>query len=541
VFPKYGNLRLGDLLISDGAIDKKQLYLALQEQKKEPGKRLGAVLVEMGATTDIRIRKAMAQKLGIPSVDLMHFDVDSKAMGVVPRHKLSDYVAVPICFAKKGSLVVAMSDPLDAQTIKHLEFQTGHQVEPVIADRSSIMRLIKHGHAYVNPVEEDDEDTAINSAAPTVVRVLDDIIRSAVQRGASDIHFVPDDYEVEILYRIDGTLISGKMVDISLLKGLAIRIKSLAKMDVTKKHLPQDGHARWTWRSMVADLRVSTVPTPFGESIVMRIHKQDARIKTMLDIGMEHEDVKVLGRITRKDSGIFLMCGPTGSGKTTTLNSMLNELVKKGRKVITIEDPVEYRVHGAAQIQINEKTGYDFNAALKHVVRQDPDVIMVGEIRDAQTAKTAIHAAMTGHLVLSTLHASNAAEAVIRLMEMGVDNYLIRSSLLGVMSQRLLRTNCPHCSKDFKLKDKGGKVKMVVRQGNGCISCEGTGFKGRALSYELMEFNKTVREALRPTSDTGEIHSIACSTGMQSITSHAMGLVKKGAVPLGEATKIRMT
>ena len=501
-------MRLGDVLVEDHIITREQLSDALLRQKKGKNKHLGQILMEMGLLTQDEVTFALAKKLGIPRVHLRGFDLPGQMLSRVPADLAIQYNVVPLAEIN-GKLVVAMENPLDQTVISVLRFNTNAYIEAVMADGSDIRILLQKFYSKLEESEalEDLQVDAVGSSPiesaeslylmeqeahrKPIVRLVNAILVQAVTKGASDINIRPEKDRVNVYYRIDGVLQYARTMSRTLLPAIVSRIKITGQMDISERRLPQDGHARMAWGVKTIDLRISVVPTVKGESVVIRILDKDAGLRPLDGLGLQQKEYQLLKRLIARPFGLFLVTGPTGSGKSTTLYAILDEVKKRNVHLLTVEDPVEYDMDGVEQVQISLVKGYTFAQALRQFLRHDPDVIMVGEIRDSETAHIANKAALTGHLVFSTLHTNDAVSTVTRLTDMGVEPYLLSSTLLGVMAQRLVRLNCPHCLVEEKVDDLARRSLNLAPnekfyRGKGCEACNQMGYRGRVTVCELL-------------------------------------------------------
>ena len=451
--------RLGQVLLEDRLISQAQLDDALATQRGLPGKHLGQILIEKGVITLAQVDIAMARKLGIPFVKLQDFQALAHTVSKLSSDLALQFNAFPLAEVG-GKLIVALEDPLDQKVLDALRFNTKMNIEAVKASAQDISMTVHkyYGTFDENEALEDMQMDPIRANAKTnesahvveqeahkkpIVRLLNAIVLQGVIRGASDINIRPETDRVNVYYRIDGKMHYSQTISKSLLAPLVSRIKITGEMDISERRLPQDGHARMVRAGKSIDLRISVIPTVCGESVVIRILDKEAGLKPLEKLGIQDKEVAIIKDLVSKPHGLFLVTGPTGSGKSTTLYALLNEVKKRDPHILTVEDPVEYDMEGIEQVQVASDRGYTFAAVLRNFLRHDPDVIMVGEIRDEETARVANKAALTGHLVFSTLHTNTAAGTITRLTEMGIEPYLLGSTLLGVISQRLVRLNCP--------------------------------------------------------------------------------------------------
>ena len=554
--------RLGEVLIEEGIISPKQLQEALAAQRRDRSKKLGDILVEMGALTPEELHITMAHNLGIPFVRLRNFDVDPRVLKLVSIEIARKHALFPLLLVD-DRLVVAMADPFDMEAVHLLRFTTGYLVEVAVATREDILWAIDRYYPEVDsaaaieeledirPVGEEEpggarvEDIERMAKEKPIIRLVNGIILDAINMRASDVHIRAAEKGVELFYRINGVLKKIRDMDKRLLPAIVTRIKILGRMNIAERRLPQDGRTRVSHRGSVIDLRISVIPTVEGESVVIRILDTRFGLKSLDSIGFNDADRRRIGDLLSRSYGMFLVTGPTGSGKTTTLYAALNEVKKRDVNIVTVEDPVEYHIDGIEQIQAYTAPGYTFAEALKHILRHDPDVIMIGEIRDEETAHIAVKSALTGHLVLSTLHTNSTATTVTRLLDMGVQAYLIASTLIGVLAQRLVRRNCPHCLEPEDADPTMRRILGVAEDeifyhGRGCDQCNQTGFSDRVAVYELMLINEKIRRLIAPGATHEAIEKEAIAEGMVPLTEEALQLARQRAIPLAEVYRIRL-
>jgi type II secretory ATPase GspE/PulE/Tfp pilus assembly ATPase PilB-like protein len=522
--------KLGQLLCEKSYLDDAGLQVALAEQKVQH-RQLGQILIDLGYITQAQLIEALALQVGIERVDLDGLSVGSDVIGLVPAELVSKHHILPLK-RENGRLAVAMTDPFQPQIMEDLRFVTGCSVERYYADPAemehAIMRFYGSNVARMldNLVPADQRAADIElgngeytpaklhelAREPSLVNLVNLIILESIDARASDIHIEPFEHEVKIKYRIDGVLVEKTPSSKRLQAAIASRIKIMADMNIAERFVPQDGHIEFMGKTGRVDIRVSTVPTVWGESVELRLLDKTASLIELTDLGMNPASLKGFNKCLQKTHGIVLVTGPTGCGKTTTLYAALNSIYSPGVKMITIEDPVEYQLEGINQIPVNAKRGLTFATGLRHILRHDPDIIMVGEIRDRDTADIAIRAALTGHLVFSTLHTNDAPGAVTRLIDMGVEPFLIGSSLEAVVGQRLVRTICPHCKEPYQpdqtlIKSLNGASEITqgttFYHGVGCNECAQTGMMGRVGIFELLRITGKLRELIstRPTTD----------------------------------------
>lgn len=552
---------LGELLLAQNIITEDQLHDAMSFQRQHPGNRIGEILVEQGAATSDEIYSTLAFKLGLPFVKLDSFDIDSTALGYFPRDLAIRLHLIPL-FIYNDRLVVAMSDPTNSDACRMVEFITQHRIEVTVATLEDVDAAIdKHyrrreDDEVIEQFEEIDEaDGEIEegqlkeaerlSKEKSVVRLVQNMILEAVQSKASDIHVRPGENSVDIILRIDGTLITMRNITKSIHAAVVSRIKIIGRMDISERRVPQDGRASINLHGNKVDLRISIMPTINGESVVIRILDTLAGLRSIDQLGFGPRDHRLFMDMLSHSYGILLVTGPTGSGKSTTLYAALEHLRQTNVNIITAEDPVEYHINGIEQMQVNHKIDYSFARILRNILRHDPDVIMVGEIRDQETAKTAIESALTGHLVLSTLHTNSAAVTITRLLEMGVEPYLINDTLLGVLAQRLVRVNCPDCIEAEEIAPSVYEALGIAGQeqffrGRGCDKCNHTGYKGRMAVYELLQMNQEIRAHVLGGVSADIIHAQAVTSGMTPLTQNAINAAREKKTSLAEVYRVRL-
>lgn len=553
--------RLGDILIEAGFISEEQLMEALDVQK-ETDKRLGRVLKEMGFVTEQDIVEALEFQLGIPQVDLKKFIVDSDVIKLIPEALAERHQAIPI--KKEGkNLTVAMADPLDVLAIDDIRIKTNYEIIPVIATESEIQYAMDQYFGtdvvdeFLQDIDsrdgsENDSEAEIDRLreivddAP-VVRLVNNIIADGVKLKASDIHIEPQDDEVRIRYRVDGILHNEMKIPKHTHPALVSRVKIMSDLDIAERRVPQDGRIQIVISDKDIDLRVSTLPTVRGEKVVMRILDKSNLMLNLNDLGFLPEHLSSFKKMINQPHGMVLITGPTGSGKTTTLYSALNSLDNENENVITVENPVEYRLEGISQVQTNNKAGLTFANSLRAILRQDPDIVMIGEIRDKETAEIAINAALTGHLVLSTLHTNQAAGALSRLIDMGIEPFLVASSVMGVVAQRLVRRICPECKtkveerlvdQDIEKHLGAGNDSIDHYHGQGCRNCHDSGYRGRAAVHELLEVDSDIKRLIVQKSSAEEIAEKAIEKGMITLEASALKKTSQGITSIEEAMRV---
>lgn len=554
-------LRLGELLVNAGAITQANLEAALAERKLSQ-MRLGEILIRNGFLTELRLAEALSEQLDVPFISLMKIRPHQDALSAVPENVAMRLNLLPLELPDSQHIAVAMSDPLDALAIDEIRMLTRREIIVKIATASDISKaltnfyrvqtsvheamadILKHEDASggdiitlssINP--QDVSNIGIDDAP--VVRLVNNILDQAVRERASDAHIEPSDDATRVRFRIDGTLLSNLDIPKNLHPPLVARIKILAGMDISEKRRPQDGRIMIKASERRIDLRVSTLPSIYGEKVVLRLLDQTTDNTGIDKLGFDAEQVRLLNDSVTSSHGIFLVTGPTGSGKSTTLYSLLQLINKPGVNIITLEDPVEFTIPGLTQVQINEKIGLTFDNTLRTILRQDPDKLMVGEIRDTETAHLAVRVALTGHLVLSTLHTNDAPTTINRLVDMGVPKFLLASSLRGVAAQRLVRKLCRNCRKEEILTDESSEELglprgMTVYAPVGCPMCRFTGYLGRTVIAEIMIIDKTLREMINRGAAENEIRIYARSVGMTTLRESAVKKVTSGVTSIEE-------
>lgn len=538
--------RLGELLLNSRLITPEQLEKALKVQE-ESGERLGKILVKLGYVTEDDILALLEFQLGVPRVSLEDYEANPSLLELFPEHLLKQHKAFPI--ARRGNrLLVAVADPLNVVAIDDLRLAAGCEIDPVIARESEIESALEKN---IKPRARPVVTTGLGGPGEApAVELVDRIIEKAVRLRASDVHIEPQADMVRIRCRIDGFLREVLRLPLSVHSSLVSRVKIMAEMNIAEKRVPQDGRVQVKVLDHDVDLRVSSIPTIYGEKLVLRILDKSSLLLDLEELGFEPEALSRYRYLFNRAYGMILLTGPTGSGKTTTLYATLRELNTEDRNIVTIEDPVEYVLPGINQTGINPKAGLTFASGLRSFLRQDPDVIMVGEIRDSETADIAIRAATAGHLVLSTLHTGDAVGAVTRLLEMGVEPYLLASALTGVVAQRLVRRICPHCRESY-LPEQGGSEALFLSysgrsietlyRGKGCQRCDGSGYGGRVAIQEVMLVGPRIRELILEKAPSDRLRAVAVSEGMVSLKEDGIGKALKGVTTLAEIMRVTLS
>lgn len=561
--------RLGRLLLENNLIDEDQLNEALVEHN-DSGKSLGRVLIDRGVLTEGQLTSVLAEQIGIRYVDLTSYDVDPEAATLVDVNLARRYTIMPIDF-DHGKLMVAMADPTNVFALDDVRIMTGMEILPVVSTRDDIKTAIdRYFQAtteveetfeelpYIEMEEEEEEEDVrewelkdAGEDAP-IVKYVNLIITEAVQEHASDVHIEPGEKDVRIRYRIDGVLHEIRRSPRKIHPGIVSRIKILASMNIAERRVPQDGRFHMDAGKQVIDLRVATLPTVHGEKVVLRILDRASILISLSDLGIEAQPLGVFSTSFKRPYGTVIVTGPTGSGKTTTLYAALSELNRREVNVITVEDPVEYQLKGINQVQVNTKVGLTFAATLRSILRCDPDIVMIGEIRDPESAKMAIESALTGHLVLCTLHTNDAPSAITRMVEMGIEAFLIASAVDSVVSQRLARRLCTRCKEKttykteyleeigFLSEDDETAMTLYKAKPGGCPFCNGTGFRGRVGLYEVLSVDEDIEKLVVTMATAHTIGMAARENGMRTLRQDGWVKVKRGVTSIEEVLRVVM-
>ncbi|WP_144477697.1 GspE/PulE family protein [Cytobacillus oceanisediminis] len=546
--------RLGDLLVETGMLTAEQLQAALAE--KADGQKLGDALLQQGLITEQQLIEVLEFQLGIPHISLYRYPFDTKLFTLVPKELATRKLVIPL--KKEGDkLFVAMADPMDFFTVDDLRLSTGFQVETAIATKDDILRAINKYYdsnegfeefMELNaPVEMIKEEVLTEADSP-IIRLVNQLLSGASTLKASDIHIDPQETRIVVRYRVDGILRVQRVLPKHMQNVLIARIKIMANLDITENRIPQDGRIKVNIDFHPVDLRVSTMPTVFGEKVVMRILDMGSTLNDIEKLGFNKQNVDRFLKMITKPNGIVLITGPTGSGKSSTLYAALNKLNSEEVNIITIEDPVEYQLEGINQIQVNQNVGMTFAAGLRSILRQDPDIIMVGEIRDKETVEVSVRASLTGHLVLSTLHTNDALSSVTRMLDMGVEPFLVASSLSGVVAQRLVRKVCRDCAKaqeptkrEIDIFAKRGIQIDTVWKGSGCSSCNMTGYRGRIAIHEVLDINEELRKAIMNEEPVTVLREIAVKNETIFLIDDGLLKVKQGLTTTEEVLRVAIT
>ncbi|MDV5045045.1 GspE/PulE family protein [Vibrio diabolicus] len=549
--------RLGDLLVEEGIVSEEQIQQALNAQRST-GQKLGDALIDLGFITEKQMLDFLSQQLGLPLIDLGRAPVDAEAVQILPEVHARRLRAMVV--ARNGdTLRVAMSDPADLFTQESLMNLLGeYNLEFIVASERQLIssfdryyRRTKEIASFAEQLHEEHKDEqsfdygidGTDSEEVTVVKLVNSMFEDAVQVGASDIHIEPDDQVLRLRQRIDGVLHETILNEVNIASALVLRLKLMAHLDISEKRLPQDGRFNIKVRGQSIDIRMSTLPTQYGESVVMRLLNQSAGLRPLEESGLPPDLLARLRRQLARPHGMILVTGPTGSGKTTTLYGALSELNEPGKKIITAEDPVEYRLPRITQVQVNSKIDLTFSRVLRTFLRQDPDIILVGEMRDQETVEIGLRAALTGHLVLSTLHTNDAVDSALRMIDMGAPGYLVASAVRAVVAQRLVRRVCPDCKTEDHLDESRqqwlagrfpNQVSTIFYKGAGCQNCNLTGYRGRIGVFEMLELEQEMMDKLRANDAVGFAQAARRSENYKPLLASAMELALQGTVSLDE-------
>ncbi len=543
--------RLGDLLIDAGLITTNQLTNVLQTKSKD--EKIGEALLDQGVITEQQLLEVLEFQLGIQQIQLFHYPFEEKLFNLIPKEIAKRNLIVPLK-VEGDKLTVAMRDPMDFTAIDDLRLITGFQIIPVISSKDDILRTI---HKYYEEesfddflgdqtVTEEKQEDQLEIDAP-IVRIVNQILSAAVTQKASDIHFDPQEKRLVVRFRIDGVLKNERILP-KLMQGMVTaRIKIMSKLDITEHRIPQDGRIKTNVDSRPIDLRVSTLPTVYGEKIVMRILDLSNSLTDITKLGFNKKNYERLMNEIAKPNGIVLISGPTGSGKSSTLYAALNYLNNEEVNVITVEDPVEYQLEGINQIQVNSNVGLTFAAGLRSILRQDPDIVMVGEIRDKETVEIAIRASLTGHLVLSTIHTNDSIASITRLLDMGVEPFLVTSAINAVVAQRLVRRVCRDCAekqqptiREIEIFQNHGLEADIITRGKGCPSCGMTGYRGRMAIHEVLVVDDKIKNVINRGGTAAEIREIAQANDTIFLIDDGLIKVKEGSTTTEEILRVAL-
>ncbi|HPX00168.1 MAG TPA: GspE/PulE family protein [Sedimentibacter sp.] len=549
-------LKIGEILLSKKEITPEQLNEALILQPAIT-KKLGEILIENNYITEITLVRALSEQLKIEAVNLDNYYISADATGLLTENTAKRTCSIPLK-VWEDKILIAMDDPLNIFHIEDIEAETGKKVEIVLACKSQIIESIekymgrrnaekaaedfeKERFAAAEDAGEDENIISINNSP--VVRLIDSLISQALKMGASDIHIEPMENSIRVRVRVDGDLQEILTPSKHTQSAIVTRVKIIAGMNIAEKRLPQDGRIEMKIDDKVVDIRISVLPTVYGEKIVMRILDRDNFLKTKEELGFTKSNMENFNSLLDVTNGIILAAGPTGSGKTTTLYAALYELNKLNKNIITIEDPVEYKIEGINQVQVNTKAGLLFSTGLRSILRQDPNIIMVGEIRDEVTAEIAVRAAITGHMVISTIHTNDAVSTIMRLKDMGIKAYLIAASLRGIVAQRLVKKVCTNCKEEYMANEVekkllGIKIDTKLQRGRGCPKCYYTGYSGRTAIHEILKIDKVIRDAIQNEKSNDEITALAEGSGMKTLKDNCRELVLSGVTTIEEFSQV---
>src|SRR5690625_1167813 len=551
---KMSRKRLGDLLVDAGLISESQLTSALGE--KLPNEKLGDTLLRAGYITEQQLIEVLEFQLGIPHININQYPINQDIIHLVPKEIAKRYQVMPIR-TEDNQLFIAMADPRDYFAIEECRMATGFQIVPAIATKDALQRTIATCYAFQESLDEAIEDilpaetveeAGITDEDSPVVRLVNQIISNAVTERASDIHFDPQEVEFKIRYRVDGILMTERTLPKHMQNVIIARLKIMANLNITENRVPQDGRIKMNINFKPVYIRISTLPSVHGEKIVMGILDLSTALNKLEKIGFTDENESTFRNMISRPNGIVLITGPTGSGKSSTLYAALNLLNEDSVNIITIEDPVEYQLAGVNQVHVNEAVGMTFATGLRSILRQDPDIIMIGEIRDFETAQIAIRSSLTGHLVLSTLHTNSAVAALTRLIDMGVEPFLIASSLTGVVAQRLVRRVCHDCAemdtpskREQEIFAQANIDIETVRRGRGCVSCNNTGYRGRIAIHEVLQINEDIRRLIMESASANRIREYVKNEGMLFLLNDGLIKVKEGITTTEEVLRVAIS
>ena len=549
------NIPIGEVLKEYGYITEEQLQQALAAQKQNRSRRLGEILEDMGFVTERQKLEALGQRMGLPVVDLATYEVDTDAVAKIPKQLALRHGVIAVA-QQGGHLVVATSDPLNFYGTEEVRQITGMPVDSLLAEKAPIGAAIAHYYAEIGAklaAEQANKDVEPLPISPIeveegegdapVVKLLASLLDRGYNSGASDIHVEPFEQQTSVRMRLDGVIVDFVTLSPAIHPSLITRIKILAGLDIAERRQPQDGHFRQKVDGQDVNIRVSIIPTIYGEKAVLRFLNQNTPIDRAGQFGMDDDNYQKFSQMLRSPHGIIYMTGPTGSGKTTTLYMILEQMAQRTLNISTIEDPVERDIFRINQMQVNTAAGLTFDAGLRALLRQDPDVIMVGETRDSEAASISVRAAITGHLVFSTLHTNDALSAIVRLQDMGLPAYMVANSLVGIVAQRLVRKVCPHCAEEYA-PDETERAALGVdlprlRRGKGCHICGHTGYKGRIAIHEVAVVDRQIRRMISAGAAMDDITQYAReSQGMRTLRDSALQLVKNGVTTVDEFLKV---
>lgn len=543
--------RLGDLLVESNVISNQQLEYALTHKSRE--EKLGDFLIKENLLTEQQLIEVLEFQLGIPHVNLNQYSIEPELIQLVPKELAKRTYIMPLK-KDRNKLLIAMADPMDYFAIEEVRMATGCQIETSIAAKDDIYRTITKYYDLQESMDqalidmspkEIENDTQITDEDSPIVRLVNQIVANGVAQRASDIHFDPQENDLRVRYRVDGMLKSERSLPKYMQNVVLARIKIMGNLNITENRIPQDGRIKLTVNMKAIDIRLATLPTIYGEKVVMRILDLSSALNSLGKLGFNERNLTAFSKMIERPNGIVLLTGPTGSGKSSTLYAALNQLNDENVNIITVEDPVEYQLDGINQIQVREEVGLTFAVGLRSILRQDPDIVMVGEIRDLETAQIAVRASLTGHLVLSTLHTNSAVESVSRLKDMGVEPFLLSSSLVGIVAQRLVRKICRDCG---EMKAPNEREKEIfaergiqieqIRKGRGCPACNQTGYRGRLAIHEVLVVDEFVKDLILTSKSPSLIKEHMKKTGFSSLLEDGLLKVKAGLTTTEEVLRV---
>lgn len=548
-------MKFSEILLESKLITQEDLQRArkLKEEKKI---LLGEALVQLGAITQEQMARAVAQELKVEYVDLSTYEISEEATRLIPERLARQYSILPLA-TKEDKILIAMTNPLDIIAIQNVKLYTGKSVSRVMTTQNELdnaytrvynvsedveKAITEFGESRNKQVEDVIEESSDVINAP-VVRLVKSIILDAIKLKTSDIHIEPFEHRVRVRFRVDGELKEVLTLDKGVHNGIVTRIKIIGGMDISERRIPQDGRVETSLDGRVVDMRISILPTVYGEKIVIRLLDRNSIVVSKEQLGFTKENLALFDKIIKVPEGIILLTGPTGSGKTTTLYAVLKELNSINKNIITLEDPVEYRLDGVNQVQVNKKAGMTFAGGLRSILRQDPDVVMLGEIRDEETAEIAIRAAITGHVVLSTLHTNDTASTISRLVDMGIEQYMVSSAVVGIVAQRLIKKICPKCGYEYpstpeEMNLLGISKPTILRKGAGCNYCNGSGYSGRTGIHEILVVDRKIKTMINQRESIDRIKQAARENGMSTLSESAAKLVKNGVTTIEQMLKV---
>lgn len=542
---------LGDLLVESNVISAEQLHFALSQKRRD--EKLGDYLITENLITEQQLIEVLEFQLGIPHVNLNQYSIDPELLQLVPKELAKRTNIMPLK-KNKNKLLIAMADPMDYFAIEEVRMATGCQIETSIAAKDDLFRTITKYYDLQESMDqalidmtptEIENDTQITDEDSPIVRLVNQIIANGVAQRSSDIHFDPQETDLKVRYRVDGMLKTERSLPKYMQNVILARIKIMGNLNITENRVPQDGRIKITVNMRAIDIRLSTLPTIYGEKVVMRILDMTNALNDLTKLGFNEKNLKAFNKMIEHPNGIVLLTGPTGSGKSSTLYAALNKLNNEQVNIITVEDPVEYQLEGINQIQVREEVDLTFAAGLRSILRQDPDIVMVGEIRDLETAQIAVRASLTGHLVLSTLHTNSAVESVSRLKDMGIEPFLLSSSLVGIVAQRLVRKVCRDCGESIRANEREKEIFQErgiyiedVRRGRGCPACNQTGYRGRLAIHEVLVVDDFVKDVILTSKSPAQLRKHMKETGYLTLLEDGLLKVKEGLTTTEEVLRV---